>query len=84
MQRADVAELRKREDIMEHGIKVGRRDLLRRCIALAALTSSAIAAPGKSLKIGLIGAGRIGGQLAKLWADAGYQVMISARNLDEV
>lgn len=32
----------------------------------------------------MIGAGRIGGQLAKLWADTGYQVMISARKLDEV
>jgi predicted dinucleotide-binding enzyme len=33
-------------------------------------------------RIGFIGAGRIGGQLAAFWAHAGYPVMISARNLD--
>ena len=32
-------------------------------------------------KIGFIGAGRIGSQLAAFWAHAGYQVMISARDL---
>jgi len=32
-------------------------------------------------KIGFIGAGRIGSQLATFWAQAGYQVMISARDL---
>jgi predicted dinucleotide-binding enzyme len=32
-------------------------------------------------KIGIIGAGRIGGTLAKLWVQAGYQVMMSARDL---
>jgi predicted dinucleotide-binding enzyme len=35
-------------------------------------------------KIGLIGAGRIGGTLAQLWANAGYQVMLSAQNLPPV
>jgi 8-hydroxy-5-deazaflavin:NADPH oxidoreductase len=33
------------------------------------------------LKIGFIGAGRIGSQLATFWAHAGYPVMISARDL---
>lgn len=33
-------------------------------------------------RIGFIGAGRIGGQLAAFWAHAGYPVMISARNLE--
>jgi predicted dinucleotide-binding enzyme len=80
----DVAELREGEDIMEREIGIGRRYLLGCCIALVALASPAGAAPSKSFKIGIIGAGRIGGQLARLWADAGYQVMISARNLDEV
>lgn len=37
-----------------------------------------------ALKIGIIGAGRIGGELGKLWADAGYQVMLSARDLGPV
>jgi 8-hydroxy-5-deazaflavin:NADPH oxidoreductase len=31
-------------------------------------------------KIGFIGAGRIGSQLATFWAHAGYQIMISARD----
>jgi hypothetical protein len=35
-------------------------------------------------KIGFIGAGRIGGTLAKLWTQAGYQVMLSARDLGPV
>lgn len=72
------------EQTMELEVTTDRRRLLVCCIALAALASPAAAAPGKSLKIGMIGAGRIGGQLAKLWADTGYQVMISARKLDEV
>lgn len=58
-----------------------RRGMLAGCIALAA-ANPAQAAPG--LKIGVIGAGRIGGTLARLWAEAGYKVMVSARTLDEV
>ena len=70
---------------MEHQIRIARRGLLCGSITLlAVLANPAVAAPTKSLKIGVIGAGRIGGTLAKLWADAGYRVMISARNLDEV
>ena len=70
---------------MQHQIRIARRGLLCGGITLlAVLASPAVAAPTKSLKIGVIGAGRIGGTLAKLWADAGYRVMISARNLGEV
>ena len=72
------------EDFMGHGIRIGRRHLLGNWVALAVIAGPVNAAPSRTLKIGMIGAGRIGGQLAKLWADAGYQVMISARNLDEV
>jgi 8-hydroxy-5-deazaflavin:NADPH oxidoreductase len=61
---------------------IARRAVLGLCIALA-LAGPATAAP-KTIKIGMIGAGRIGGNLAKLWADAGYKVMVSARKLDEV
>lgn len=35
-------------------------------------------------RIGFIGAGRIGGTLAKLWTQAGYRVMLSARDLGPV
>jgi predicted dinucleotide-binding enzyme len=63
-------------------IAIARRAMIGACIVLA-LAAPTIAAP-KTIKIGMIGAGRIGGNLAKLWADAGYKVMISARKLDEV
>ncbi|MGH8255385.1 MAG: NADPH-dependent F420 reductase [Steroidobacteraceae bacterium] len=36
------------------------------------------------MRIGIIGAGKQGGTLASLWADAGYQVMISSRNPKEL
>ncbi len=51
--------------------------------ALALLAAPAHGAePGsaKPLKIGIIGAGHIGGTLARLWAKAGYEVMISSRH----
>jgi predicted dinucleotide-binding enzyme len=51
---------------------------------MAALACAARAAPAKTLKIGIIGAGRIGGNLARLWAQAGYPVMLSARKLEAV
>ena len=64
---------------------ITRRSLLCGGITLmAALPGSSPAWAAPNLKIGVIGAGRIGGTLAKLWANAGYAVMISARNLDEV
>jgi predicted dinucleotide-binding enzyme len=37
-----------------------------------------------ALKIGIIGAGHIGGTLAKLWVNAGHQVMLSSRHPDEL
>jgi len=36
------------------------------------------------MKIGIIGAGKMGGTLADLWSKAGYQVMISSRHPDEL
>jgi predicted dinucleotide-binding enzyme len=36
------------------------------------------------LKIGVIGAGSLGGTLARLWAQAGYHVMLAARGLAPV
>ena len=60
--------------------------IARRALLLAAAATAAgfpARAQGK-MKIGIIGSGHIGGALAKLWAEAGYPVMISARNLAEV
>jgi 8-hydroxy-5-deazaflavin:NADPH oxidoreductase len=34
------------------------------------------------MRIGIIGAGRIGSTLAKLWADAGHEVLVSSRHPD--
>ena len=49
------------------------------------------AAPGRAappdarpLKIGIIGAGHIGGTLAKLWVAAGHEVLLSSRHPDEL
>ncbi|WP_313687133.1 NADPH-dependent F420 reductase [Pantoea sp.] len=39
---------------------------------------------GRTLKIGVIGAGWLGGTVAKLWVKAGHQVMFSTRHLDEL
>jgi predicted dinucleotide-binding enzyme len=35
-------------------------------------------------KIGIIGAGNMGGNLARLWAEAGHEVMISSRHPEEL
>ncbi|HVV27402.1 MAG TPA: NAD(P)-binding domain-containing protein [Rhizomicrobium sp.] len=48
----------------------------------AAMAQSAMAQAARPKpKIGFIGAGKIGGQLAQFWARAGYPVMVSARDL---
>ena len=60
-------------------------DFSRRALLFAAALLPALPAAAQAkMKIGIIGAGRIGGALAKLWAEAGYPVMLSARDLDGV
>jgi predicted dinucleotide-binding enzyme len=51
---------------------------------IAALAAPQIALAQTKPKIGFIGAGRLGGTLAKLLTVAGYQVMLSARDLGPV
>ena len=55
-------------------------------LALAAVPRGARTAepPKQSLKIGIIGAGRIGGALGELWAKAGHEVFLSSRHPDEL
>jgi 8-hydroxy-5-deazaflavin:NADPH oxidoreductase len=36
------------------------------------------------MKIGIVGAGKMGGTLAELWAKAGHEIMISSRHPDEL
>ena len=73
---------------MRHFIDVERRTLLVAASAfgLAAVLrprrAAAQAADGK-LRIGTIGAGRIGGTVGGLWVKAGHPVMFSAKNVDE-
>jgi len=50
----------------------------------AAMLPQVLRAQSAKLKIGFIGAGRIGGGLARLWGAAGYPVMLSARELGAV
>jgi predicted dinucleotide-binding enzyme len=52
-------------------------------LALAATTAVA-RADGPPLKIGIVGAGHIGGTLAKLWVKAGHEVLLSSRHPDEL
>lgn len=47
---------------------------------LPALTGAA----AEPTKIGIVGAGKMGGTLAELWAKAGHEVMISSRHPDEL
>ncbi len=62
-------------------------------LALAVALVAALAAPpgtaraaeeARPLKIGIIGAGRIGGTLAALWAKAGHEVLVSSRHPEQL
>jgi predicted dinucleotide-binding enzyme len=55
-------------------------------LALAAHPGTAGAAPAGNapMKIGIIGAGHIGGTLAKLWVEAGHEVLISSRHPEQL
>jgi 8-hydroxy-5-deazaflavin:NADPH oxidoreductase len=59
-------------------------------LAWLAAAGSATAAPAPPaaaaapLRIGIIGAGHIGGTLARLWVAAGHEVLVSSRHPDEL
>jgi predicted dinucleotide-binding enzyme len=64
-----------------------RASLATLCVALAGIVAasrSETAEASRPLKIGIIGAGRIGGTLATLWAQAGHEVLVSSRHPDEL
>ena len=71
-------------------VKPSRREFLRAVgaaatgFALGALPHAARAASnaGASLKIGIIGSGRIGGTLGALWLKAGHEIMFSSLDLE--
>jgi predicted dinucleotide-binding enzyme len=49
-----------------------------------AMGAAAQPAPQGPLRIGIIGAGHIGGTLAALWVSSGHEVMISSRHPDQL
>jgi hypothetical protein len=53
-------------------------------LCVTGLERAAVAADTTPVKIGIIGAGKIGGSLAKLWVQAGHDVLISSRHPDEL
>lgn len=59
------------------------RGLLAVMLTLAA-SSPAPATDAVPMKIGIIGAGHIGGALAKLWVAAGHEVLLSSRHPEEL
>ncbi len=68
--------------------RLRRRDVLKAAGAAAALgalplAGRAAAADAPRLKIGLIGSGRVGSALGRVWAHAGHEVMFSSRHLDD-
>lgn len=67
----------------------GRRVFLKTVTAAASLAAIPLAAGQAaraqgSMKIGVIGSGRVGGTVGAHWVKAGHEVLFSARNLDEV
>jgi len=48
------------------------------------LSSPLFAQSPGTTKIGIVGSGRVGGTVGKLWAKAGYQVMFSSRHPEEL
>src|SRR2546430_70082 len=57
------------------------------CIAIAGIAAAANdaqPAEPRPVKIGIIGAGKIGGTLAELWVKAGHEVLVSSRHPDQL
>jgi len=70
-------------------LKPGRRNVVLAGAAgllIAGLPVAArrVHAQAQSLRIGIIGTGKIGGALAELWARAGYELMISSRHPEQL
>jgi len=63
-----------------------RRDVLRMggAAALVAALPFSVRAAAAPLKIATIGAGKMGGELGKLWAKAGHKIMFSTRHPEEL
>lgn len=51
-------------------------------IASALPLPARAAGQGSGMRIGIIGSGNVGGNLGRVWAGAGHEVMFSSRNID--
>lgn len=66
------------------GAWTGRWARTAACAVALLAAGGARAADPAPLRIGIVGAGRIGGTLAELWAKAGHEVLVSSRHPDEL
>lgn len=68
-----------------HG-RVSRREFSRAvllsagAIAIGGHTSSVLAQTGQPIRIGIVGSGRLGGAIGRLWARAGHEILFSSRH----
>lgn len=75
---------------INNAMKQGRRRILQAAGAAAAglavgvlpLAVRAQSSANKSMKIGIVGSGRIGGTLGELWVKAGHEVLFSSLDLE--
>src|SRR5262249_58584123 len=66
-------------------LKSTRRDLLRGSGALALIAATPLQAFAQTnnrakMKIGVIGSGRVGGTIGRLWVNAGHPILLSSRH----
>lgn len=61
---------------------LSRRSMMGALVALASLPT--MAQPAKPLRIGIIGAGSLGGTVGRLLVQAGHEVLFSSRNPDQL
>ena len=54
------------------------------CLSMVAGSAGATPKSSNPMKIGIIGTGEIGGALARHWAAAGHQLLISSRHPEEL
>jgi 8-hydroxy-5-deazaflavin:NADPH oxidoreductase len=64
--------------------QITRREALLAAVLCAVAGRAMAAAEGAPLKIGIIGTGNIGGTLAKHWAKAGHELVISSRHPEQL
>jgi predicted dinucleotide-binding enzyme len=71
-------------DLSALGAAAAAAVALMACTAAAAGATGAVPAAEAPLKIGIIGAGHIGGTLASLWVKADHEVLISSRHPEQL